>query len=61
MGLTAAREAKVEADELDHVRLQEIHVPPRIPLPLREGTRLWVERVARASVHRFLSESQLCI
>lgn len=49
--LTTARLAEIEPDELDHVGLEEVHVPPGRPLHLREAASLRREEVARAPVH----------
>ena len=54
--LTAASLSEVYPDELDHVGLEEVHVPPGLLLHLGEGAGAQVEPGAGAAVHRLLGD-----
>ena len=48
--LTAARFAEIQSDQLDHVRLQEIDVPPRWTLHFGHSARIGREERTGATV-----------
>ena len=54
--LTAASLSEVYPDELDHVGLQEVDIPPGLLLHLGEGAGAQVKPGARAAVHRLLGD-----
>ena len=57
--LTAAGPAEVESHQLHHVGLQEVDVPQRRRLLLRQRARLGVEEATRAAVHGLLRNTAL--
>ena len=56
---TAAGLSEVYPDELDHVWLQQVDVPPGTLLHLGEGAGAQVEEGAGAAVHRLLRDPAL--
>lgn len=57
--LTTAALAKVNPDQLDHVGLQEVDIPPGTLLHLRQGAGAQVEEGASAPVHGLLGDPTL--
>ena len=55
--LTTARLSKVDPDQLHHVGLQQIDVPPRTPLHVCQRARVSVEEGGRGPVHRLLGDA----
>lgn len=56
---TTARLSEVESDELNHVGLQQVDVPPGVPLRVGEGAGVRGERRGRRAVHGLLRDASL--
>ena len=56
---TAAGLSEVYPDELDHVGLEEVDVPPGLLLHLGEGAGAQVEAGAGAAVHGLLRDAAI--
>ena len=57
--LTAASLSKVYPDQLDHVGLEQVDIPPGLLLHFGEGAGAQVEPGARAAVHRLLRDAAI--
>ena len=58
--LTTAGLAKVYPDQLDHVGLQEVDVPPGALLHLSQGAGGQVKEGAGAAIYGFLGNTSFC-
>lgn len=57
--LTTTRLSKVNSNQLNHVRLQKIHVPPRSTFNIGQTTRGLIKERGSRSIHGLLRDSSI--